>query len=128
MDSLRNIYQGYIDCLNGRRLDDLGDFVHDTLDVNEEATPLEDYVGVIASDINAVPDFHWGMQDELVKDDIVSMRFVDTGTPQKGWFGIASTGKSFTMQDLAFYCFREGKVEAVCFSVDLAAVESQLHE
>ncbi|SDD19109.1 ester cyclase [Auraticoccus monumenti] len=116
----------YLDCLNNRHLDDLDQDVHETLEVNFVDTALTDYQGVIASNIAAVPDFHWGVRDMLEDGDTIAVRFVDTGTPITSWFGLEATGRSFTMQETAFYHFRDGKLASVQFLLDLDAVRNDL--
>lgn len=126
MHRLEDVWQQYLALCNGRRLGELGAFVHDPLWFNGSVTSLADYAGAIASNIAAVPDFHWEVEDLIATDDTVAVRLTDTGTPRGEWLGLAPTGGSITTQELAFYRFREGKIAEMWFVLDAAAVKAQL--
>ncbi|WP_250004971.1 ester cyclase [Actinoplanes sp. M2I2] len=118
------LYQGYIDALNERRVGTLSKYVHDPVIVNSTPTPLADYIAVIESNIDAVPDFHWGIENLQIQDDVIAVRFTDTGTAVKTWFGIEPTGRPFRMPEMAFYHVRDGKIGSVEFLLDLDAVRA----
>ncbi|GJG89375.1 hypothetical protein tb265_45560 [Gemmatimonadetes bacterium T265] len=126
MAGLEDVWRRYLALCNDRRLGELGEFVHDPLRFNGAVTSLADYAGAIASNIAAVPDFRWEVEDLVATHDTVAVRLTDTGTPRGTWLGIGPTGRSFTTQELAFYRFRGGKIAEMWFVLDDAAVRAQL--
>lgn len=125
MTTLERTWTTYLSYCNDRRLDELGDFVHDELQFNGKTTTLKDYAAAIAASIEAVPDFHWHLEDIVSNDEMVAVRLTDTGTPESEWLGLPSTGRSFTTQELAVYQFRDGKIAEMWFLIDIPAVRSQ---
>lgn len=126
MSTLEDVYVRYLSYCNDRRLDELGEFVHDEIRFNGQVTSLADYASAIASNLAAVPDFHWTLEDIVANDDTVAIRLTDTGTPQADWLGFTPSGRSMTTQEFAIYRFRNGKIAEMWFLLDVPAVESQL--
>jgi predicted ester cyclase len=119
-------YRGYLACFSERRLDGLGDFVHDSVSINGEEISLADYKSFIASNLDVVPDLQWDLQDLVVQENRIAARFKDTGTPRAPWLGFKPTGKSVTFQEWAFYHFRDGKVAEIWSQLDMMALQAQL--
>ena len=126
MADLRGVYRRYLACCNERRFSELADFVHDPLRFGGKTTPLADYARTITSNVEAVPDFHWKIQDLVTDGSSVAVRLEDSGTPQANWLGIAPTGRSMRFQELAFYRFRDGKIAEMWFLLDVPSIQSQL--
>lgn len=126
MIDLDNFYRRYLSCCNERRLGDLATFVHDEIRFNGRLTALADYAAAIASNVEAVPDFHWTIEDLVVNHNTIAVRLTDTGTPQQDWLGIASTGKSIEIAEFAFYRVRDGKIGEMWFALDERAARTQL--
>lgn len=123
---LEGIWRRYLASLNDRRLDELAEFVHDPMRFNDEVVSLADYAGAIASNLEAVPDFRWEIEDLVTSGDTVAVRLADTGTPRSEWLGIPPNGRPMTTREFAFYRFRGGKIAEMWFLLDVPAVESQL--
>ena len=119
-------YRDYLSALNGRRLDRLAEFVHDPVVFNDEPVALADYRSSIAGNIDAVPDFHWQIDQLLVDGDDVAVRLTDTGTPTARWLGLAPTGKSVRASEFAFYHYRDGKIDQMWFLLDRSEITRQI--
>ena len=126
MTNLRDIYLLYLACCNERRFSELSSFVHDPILFNGETTALADYARTIALNIEAVPDFHWEIQDLVTDGSSVAVRLEDSGTPQGDWLGVAPTGGCITFQEFGFYRFRDGKIAEMRFLLDVPSIQAQL--
>ncbi len=126
MADLRDFYRCYLACCNERRFDDLSAFVHDEIRFNGELTSLADYAAAIASNIDAVPDYHWTIEDIAATEDLIAVRLTDTGTPVKEWLGIKPRGQLMTIAEFAFYRVRGGKIAEMWFLLDAPSAKQQL--
>ena len=126
MASLEEFYRRYLACCNERRFDDMGEFVHDEIKFNGEPTSLTEYAAAIAANIEAVPDYHWTIEDIATAEDLIAVRLTDAGTPAKEWLGIQPLGRSMTIPEFAFYRLRGGKIAEMWFLLDAPAAKQQL--
>ena len=126
MADFRDIYTRYLACCNERRFSEFAEFVHDPIRFGGEMTPLAAYAGIIASNIEAVPNFHWEVQDLVTDGSSVAVRLEDSGTPQANWLGIAPSRRSMRFQEFAFYRFQDGKIAEMWFMLDVPSIQSQL--
>lgn len=127
MTDLRARWLGYLTSLNDRRLDQLGDHVHDEIAFNGQPVALADYAAAIAGNIDLVPDFRWSVEDLVVEGDVVAVRLTDTGTPTGTWLGIPPTGASFSIAEWAVYRYRGGRIAGMHFLLDVPAAREQLN-
>ena len=104
----------------------LAEFVHDPIRFRGELTSLADYAKAIVSNIEAIPDFSWKIEDLVTDSSLVAVRLEDSGTPRTNWLGNAPTGQSIRFQELAFYRFQDGQIAEMWFLLDLPAIQSQL--
>ena len=123
---LEGIYRRYLASLNSRRFEELGEFVHDPIRFNGEVTSLADYAAAIQANIEAVPDFHWEIENIVAQNDLLAVRLTDTGTPTSEWLGYAPSGRAFSTHEFAVYRFRGGKVAEMWFLLDAPSVAAQL--
>lgn len=123
---LRERWLDYLSYCNDRRLDELGDHVHEQITFNDEPVALADYAAAIAGNTAVVPDFSWTVEDLVVDGDTVAVRLTDTGTPTGEWLGIAPTGASFTIAEWALYHYRDDKIAGMHFLLDVPAAREQL--
>jgi predicted ester cyclase len=124
--ALRDRYQQYLACLNDRRLDDLGNFVHDELSYNGRSMTCRHYAEMLAGDITAIPDLVFTPELLVVDDDHVACRLFFRCTPEREFLGIAPTGAEVAFAEHVFYRFREGRIEQVWSLLDTAALDQQL--
>ena len=126
MPDLQDLYRHYLACCNERRFADIAEYVHDEIRFNGQPTSLEDYVASIASNIEAVPDYHWTIEDIATTADLIAVRLTDTGKPAKEWLGVGPTGRSMRITEFAFYRVRDGKFAEMWFLLDAPAAKAQL--
>ena len=126
MPDPENVFRQYLAALNDRRMDELGDHVHDDIVFNGEPTSLSDYRAAIQSDFDAVPDFRWTIEDVLTGGDLIAVRLTDTGTPSSAWLSSSPTGKSFSVTEMCFYRLRDGRIAEMWFVLDAASAAEQL--
>ena len=126
MTDLRELWLQYLSYCNDRRLDELGDYVHDEITFNDQSVTLAGYAAAIAGNIEAVPDYHWSVDDVVVQGTTVAVRLTDTGTHSRTWLGIEPTGRRFRIAEWAMYYFRGSKIAGMHFLLDTAAARDQL--
>ncbi len=120
------VFRQYLAALNDRRMGELGDYVHDVIVFNGEPTSLSDYRATIQSNLDAVPDFTWTIEDVLAGDDLIAVRLTDTGTPSSEWLGTSPTGKAFRVTEMCFHRSHDGRIAEMWFVLDAASAAKQL--
>ena len=126
MTDLRARWLDYLSCLNGRRLEELGDHVHDEIMFNDDPVSRAEYAAAIASNTSVVPDFHWHVEDLVVQGDTVAVRLTDTGTPTGTWLDVPASGASFRISEWALYRYRGDRVAGMHYLLDVPAAREQL--
>lgn len=119
-------YRRYISYLNGRRVDELGEFVHEELTYNGEPMTRLDYQNLIARSIAAIPDLYFDVRLIVISGDQVACRLMFECTPQSEFLGLQPNGKSIAFSEHVFYRFRDGKIDEVWSLLDKPTVEAQL--
>ncbi|MCO1659890.1 ester cyclase [Pseudonocardia humida] len=122
---LEEVYRAYIDALNGRRLDDLDQFVHALVVYNDRTISRQQYAEMIAEDVRRIPDLHFTVDLLVTGDDVVACRLWFDCTPEHEFAGIAPTGRRVTFAEHVFYRFRDGRIERVWSLIDTDAVRDQ---
>lgn len=62
---LKDFYGSYIAALNTRDFETIGKFIGDEVHVNGTACKRADVIASLEDIVDAVPDFHWKVQDLL---------------------------------------------------------------
>jgi predicted ester cyclase len=124
---IRSFYLSYIDALNARAFEELNQFVADEIAFGRQTYPRDAVVGSLAAIVDAVPDFHWEVQEILVDGDRLAVRLLNSGTPVKEWNGLAPTGASFEVAEHAIYRVAEGRFVEMMNLHDSEEVARQLH-
>jgi predicted ester cyclase len=125
-NDLRGWYLRYIAALDAHDIDRMDEFVADEVLLNGEPGTRDDVMADMRSIIDAVPDFHWEVQELLFDRDRVAARVRNTGTPVKEWLGVAVTGASFEIVEYAIYKVRNSKFVQMTNLHDSAEVRRQL--
>ncbi|GAA1752756.1 ester cyclase [Streptomonospora arabica] len=123
---IHEFYRRYVEELNAHTFDGMDRFIHDEVTLNGEPGTRDDVVAVQKADIDAVPDFHWEVQEFLVGGDRAAVRAINTGTPAKEWLGVAPTGASFEIVEYAIYQIREGRFAHMTALHDASGLKRQL--
>ncbi|RYG66993.1 hypothetical protein EON77_16910 [bacterium] len=61
MSDLADRYRRYVDCLNDRRFDALGEFVHDDVIHDSRPLGLAGYQAMLRDDVETFPDLHFAI-------------------------------------------------------------------
>lgn len=119
-------YRQYVDCLNARDLDRLGDFVRDDVRRNGEALGLAGYRDLLRRDFRAVPDLRFTI-DLLVADAThVAARLAFDCTPAGQFLGILVDGRRVRFHEHVFYAYADGRIADVHTVIDTTAIRAQL--
>ncbi|PGH47272.1 ester cyclase [Streptomyces sp. Ru87] len=124
--NLRDFYKRYVEALNAREFDRMDEFVHESIIMHSEPSSREALVAQLNSIVDAVPDFHWEVQELAVNGDSLAVRAINTGTPAKEWLGAAPTGKPIEIVEYAIYRVRDGKFVHMSAVHDAEALHQQL--
>ncbi|GAA4873938.1 ester cyclase [Actinomycetospora straminea] len=123
---LEPVYRAYLDCLNERAFDRLGDYVHDALAYNGAAFTLDDYRALLVGDVAAIPDLRFVADLLVVDGEHVACRLWFDCTPRGTFQGLAVDGRRVAFAEHVFYRFREGRIAQVWSVIDTDAVRGQL--
>lgn len=122
----RQFYASYIAALNAHEFDRMTEFVHDDVSQQGEPSTREHVEEDLRAIVDAVPDFHWIVQDIAVDADRLGVRLIDTGSPVQEWLGVHPTGKRFEITEYATYTIRDGKFQHMSATFDAATLRAQL--
>ncbi|MDD7968715.1 ester cyclase [Actinomycetospora lemnae] len=123
---LEAVYRAYLDCLNERGFDRLGEYVHGALEYNGAALTLDDYRELLAGDVAAIPDLRYVVDLLVVDGEHVACRLWFDCTPRGTFRGLAVDGRRVGFAEHVFYRFREGRIAQVWSVIDTDAVRRQL--
>ncbi|OZM75428.1 ester cyclase [Pseudonocardia sp. MH-G8] len=123
---VREFYRRYIEALNAHEFDRMDEFINDETTLNGEPGTRDDVIAVLKGDADAVPDFHWELQEFAVDGDRLAARLINTGTPVKEWLGAVPTGVSFEIVEYAIYQVRGGRFVHMTALHDAEVLQRQL--
>ncbi len=119
-------YRAYIDCLNRRDWDDLGDHVAEDAVHNGRALGLAGYRAMLENDVATFPDLKFNIALLATDGDLVASRLDFHVTPVAPFMGVAPTGATISFSENVFYRFTNDRIGEVWSIVDKAAIERQL--
>jgi predicted ester cyclase len=124
-EDLAETYHRYLDCLNQRRWDDLGEFVSPDVVHNGRAFGLAGYRAMLEEDVATIPDLRFDADIVVTDRDVVASRLVFRCTPERTFLGFEPTGARITFSEHVFYRFHDGVITDVRSLIDYAAVAAQ---
>ena len=124
MEDLRTIYRDYLDCLNARDWDRLGEFVTDDVIHNGRPFGVVGYRAMLEDDVAAIPDLRFEIELLVVDCDWVASRLAFDCHPAGDLQGVAVDGRRATFAENVFYRFRYGRIAEVRSVVAPPAVEA----
>jgi predicted ester cyclase len=124
--SLEKLYRNYIECLNDRRLEDLGRFVDKAAVHNGQPLGLGGYRAMLEKDIRQIPDLLFQIELLIVDGPFVASRLRFDVTPGGNFLGLPVNGQKVSFTENVFYRFDEGKIVEVWSVIDKTAIEAQL--
>ncbi|WP_197379702.1 ester cyclase [Mycolicibacterium mengxianglii] len=124
--TLPTVYGRYLDCLNDRRWDDLGEFVCDDVHYNGQRIGLVGYRSMLQHDVDTIPDLQFTATLLVADDATVGCRLLFHCTPEREFLGWSPTGSAITFAEHVFYRFRAAKIAEVFSLLDTEAIAAQL--
>lgn len=125
-DGLRAAYERYVDCLNRRDLDQLGEHVSEAVRRNGELLGLVGYRRMLEEDFERIPDLTFGFDLLAVDEDVVAARLVFDCSPVGELFGTRVDGQRVTFAEHVFYRYVDAKIVEVRSLLDADAVRAQV--
>ncbi len=125
-EMLTAVYHRYLECLNERRWDDLGEFVADDVTHNDRPLGLSGYRAMLEDDVRTIPDLRFVADRVVAEGDVVACRLLFRCRPERTFLGFEPTGETITFAEHAFYEFRDGRIVAVSSLLDVRAVAAQM--
>ena len=125
MTDLLTIYREYLQCLNERRWDELGQFVTDDVVHNGARLGLSGYRMMLERDTEAIPDLQFVPAILVADDSMVSCRLFFECTPRQTFLGFEPTGQRMSFAEHVFYRFASGRIAEVWSLIDTDAIRAQ---
>lgn len=123
---LRAFYARYIEALNAHEFDRMEEFAHEDVSQQGEPASRDALIANLRSITDAVPDFHWEVQELVVDGDRLGARLLNSGTPTKEWLGVAPHHRRFEIVEYAIYTLRDGRFRHMSAIHDAAVLRQQL--
>jgi steroid delta-isomerase-like uncharacterized protein len=106
------------------------DFIHDDIEVHmpgaESVQGIDAYRAMMESVFQAVPDYHFELDDQFATDDRVVCRARNFGTHRAESFGFPATAKHFEFASMSLWHFEDGKARRGWIYLDLPSLTAQL--
>lgn len=125
-EALTQLYRAYNARCNAHRFDQLGEFVHEDVEVNGQWQGLEAYSTGLSEVVRAFPDYRWEIQHLLINAPWIAAHFRDTGTHRDTFLGFPGTGRAVETQEFAFYRIEDDKIVEVWVTADNLRLLDQL--
>jgi predicted ester cyclase len=124
--SLREIYGGYLGCLNRQDWRSLERFVADHVRHNGRPFGLSGYRQMLEEDFRAIPDLFFRAELLAITPPILACRLAFDCTPTGTLFGLPVNGQRVQFDEHVFYHFENGRIAEVWSIIDQAAIARQL--
>ncbi|MFO1048714.1 MAG: ester cyclase [Geminicoccaceae bacterium] len=123
---LADVYRAYLDCLNRRDWEHLGDFVGEDARHNGRQLGLLGYRAMLERDVREIPDLRFSLQLLIVQPPRLAARLAFDCTPSGMFLGLPVEGRRVRFAENVIYEFRSGRIAEVWSVIDKAAIEAQL--
>ena len=124
--SLSDLYRAYIDCLNRRDWEQLGQYVDDEVEHNGRPLELSGYCDMLVKDFEDIPDLRFNIQLLACSPPLVAARLAFKCSPKGKFLGLNVNGRVVWFAENVFYEFKLSKIASVWSVIDKAAIEAQL--
>jgi predicted ester cyclase len=124
--SLSDLYRAYIDCLNRRDWEQLGQYVDDEVEHNGRPLHLSGYRDMLVKDFEDIPDLRFNVQLLACSPPLVAARLAFKCSPKGKFLGLNVNGRVVSFAENVFYEFKLSKIVSVWSVIDKAAIEAQL--
>jgi len=127
-NELRTLYRAYINCLNSRNLDQLGEFVDADVEYNGTRVSLAGYQDMLKRDFEAIPDLYFNIKLLCADPPMFASRLNFNCTPSSTLFGNAVNGTRVQFSENVFYEFQSRRIRRVWSVIDETAIARQVKE
>ncbi|QKF53635.1 ester cyclase [Pseudomonas graminis] len=124
--TLKDLYTGYIACLNRQDWPSLGDFVGEDVYYNGERVGLAGYRQMLEQDFRAIPDLRFVIDRLIAEPPYIAARLMFDCTPVGELFDVPVNGRRVRFTENVFYTFEAGRIVNVESVIDKAAVAAQV--
>ena len=124
--SLSDLYRAYIDCLNRRDWEQLGQYVDDEVEHNGRRLELSGYRDMLVKDFEDIPDLRFNVQLLACSPPLVAARLAFKCSPKGKFLGLNVNGRVVSFAENVFYELKLSKIASVWSVIDKAAIEAQL--
>lgn len=101
--------------------------IADEVLANGATYPREAVIASLKGISDAVPDYHWTIEDLFTDENRIAARLQDTGTPVKPFLGQQQpTGASLNIMEYGSYRVENGQFVEMWFLMDSATAAAQL--
>ncbi|TDU88088.1 putative ester cyclase [Kribbella voronezhensis] len=104
-ETAEDFYRRYMERCNAHRFDELDEFVHQDVRINDEPAGLDQYAAGLRAMVAPFVDYRWQVLELLVDGDRLAARFNDTG--------VLRDGRKLETQEFAVYHLDDGKIAEV---------------
>lgn len=126
MATVREVYLGYIACLNAQDWRRLDQYVGADVTYNDQPLGFAAYLQARQEEFRTIPDLHFDVRMLTADVHAVASRLHFHITPQGEFLGLPVNGRCIDFDEHAFYAFEDGKIVAVWSILDKAAIEARL--
>nr|WP_240189367.1 ester cyclase [Nakamurella flavida] len=119
-------YRAYLDCLNARELDRLGEHVREDVQHNGNAFGLAGYRDMLRDDFRRIPDLRFEIEMLVVDESHVAARLVFDCAPVGEFLGLPVHGRRVRFHENVLYTYRDGRIADVRSVIDTVAIAAQL--
>ncbi|SEN74649.1 ester cyclase [Palleronia pelagia] len=125
-DRIRELYRGYIACLNAQDWDALQQHVADGVEYNGAAIGLDGYRGMLVEDFRAIPDLSFNIAMLSCDPPVIASRLAFDCTPVGQLFGLPVNGARIRFTENVFYEYHDDRIRRVWSVIDKASVAEQI--
>lgn len=123
---LERAYRAYIDCLNARDWNRLGEHVGENALHNDRPLGLAGYRAMLERDVSEIPDLRFSIERLVVDPPQIAARLFFHCRPTGIFLGLPVNGRQVEFRENVIYEFTDGKIAQVWSVVDAKAIEAQL--
>ena len=124
--SLSDLYRAYIDCLNRRDWEELGQYVDGEVEHNGRPLGLSGYREMLVKNFEDIPDLRFNVQLLACSPPLVAARLAFKCSPKGKFLGLNVNGQVVSFAENVFYEFKLSKIASVWSVIDKTAIEAQL--
>ena len=124
--SLADIYEDYLNCLNRQDWSNLGQFIAVHVRHNGRPFGLSGYCQMLEADFRAIPDLRFRAELLAVTPPVIACRLAFDCTPVGNLFGLSVNGQTVRFAEHAFYRFENTRIAEVWSIIDQAGIAHQL--